>query len=62
MAGSHWKLFCLEFSFLGWIFFGILTCGIGLFYVIPYMEASITAFFEDSYNEYFQLNENSVIE
>ena len=62
MKGRKWKLFCLECSFIGWILFGIITFGIGLFYVIPYMEATITAFFEDAYNEYFQLNDNSVIE
>lgn len=52
MNGKKWKLFCLEFSFIGWVLLSILTFGIGFFFLIPYMDASITAFYEDAYKQY----------
>ena len=47
MKGNKWKLFCLEFSFIGWILLSILTCGIGVLWVSPYMEASKAAFYNE---------------
>lgn len=47
MQGYKMKLFLLHLSFLGWIFLSILTLGIGLFWVIPYMYSAQTAFYED---------------
>ena len=54
MDGKKWKLFCLQFSFIGWIILSIITLGIGLIFLLPYMQASTTAFFEDAYAEYQQ--------
>ena len=54
MNGKKWKLFCLHFSFIGWIFLVMITFGILLFYVVPYMEASVTVFYDDAYNEYLE--------
>lgn len=52
MYGKKWKLFCLEFSFIGWALLSILTLGIGFLFLIPYMQSSITAFYEDAYKQY----------
>ena len=54
MDGKKWTLSCLHFSFIGWIILSIITLGIGLIFLLPYMQASITAFYEDAYNEYQQ--------
>jgi uncharacterized membrane protein len=45
MMGYKWKYFCLSISFLGWIILGTFTCGIGLLWVIPYMEAANAVFY-----------------
>ena len=41
MNGHKWRTFVLDLSWILWVFFGVLTLGIGLvFYVNPYMEAT----------------------
>lgn len=45
MDGHKWKLFCLHFSFIGWIFVCIFTFGIGLLWLSPYMEAANANFY-----------------
>lgn len=52
MDGKKWKLFCLEISFIGWALLSILTLGIGLLFLLPYMSSSRVAFFEDAYVAY----------
>ncbi len=47
MYGSRWKLICLQFRFFGWGLLCILTLGIGLLWLIPYMSVSIARFYED---------------
>lgn len=47
MQGNKWRLFCLELSFIGWILLSILTFGILMFWVAPYMQTAIAAFYED---------------
>lgn len=47
MNGHKFDLFWLELSFIGWILLGILTLGIGYFWVLPYMYTSIAGFYED---------------
>lgn len=47
MQGNKWRLFCLELSFIGWILLSILTLGILMFWVAPYMQTAIAAFYED---------------
>lgn len=54
MDGKKWKLFCLQFSFIGWIILCFLTFGIGFIFLMPYIQASTTAFYEDAYAEYQQ--------
>ena len=47
MQGNKWRLFCLNFSFIGWILVGSLICGIGALWVSPYMQASTAVFYEE---------------
>lgn len=52
MYGNRWRLFCLEFSFIGWSFVCMfLTLGIGYLWLFPYMEASYAAFYREIYEE-----------
>ena len=51
MRGHKLRLFCLEFSFIGWTLLAmIFTFGIGMLWVIPYREAAIAAFYDDLAN------------
>ena len=52
MQGRRWKLFCLYFSFIGWGILSLLTFGIGFLWLVPYMNASVAAFYEDARAEY----------
>lgn len=47
MNGNKWRLFCLNLSFIGWMILGALACGIPLFWIIPYTNTAIAAFYED---------------
>lgn len=47
MKGNKWRLFCLDFSFIGWILLCVLTFGIGYLWLIPYMQASRVQFYEN---------------
>ncbi|WPC44572.1 DUF975 family protein [Clostridium sp. JS66] len=50
MVGYKWKLFCLYFSFFGWAILSCLTLGIGLLWLIPYINTSIANFYENLKN------------
>ena len=45
MKGNKWRLFCLEFSFIGWVLLSFLTFGILLFWVMPYIEVTMAKFY-----------------
>lgn len=45
MDGNKWRLFCLQFSFIGWILLSILTFGILMFWVTPYMQVATAKFY-----------------
>ena len=47
MDGHKWELFCLEFSFIGWILLSLFTLGIGNLFLVPYMQASRAAFYRN---------------
>lgn len=47
MQGNKWRLFCLEFSFIGWKILGALSLGIGMLWVNPYCNAAIAAFYDE---------------
>ncbi len=46
MKGNKWKLFCLDFSFIGWIIVGALCLGVGTLWVTPYQYAARANFYE----------------
>ncbi len=45
MQGNKGRLFCLHFSFIGWMILSVFTCGIGLLWLTPYMHAANAAFY-----------------
>ena len=47
MMGNRWKLFCLGCRFIGWSILAILSLGIGIFWLIPYMQTAMVSFYED---------------
>lgn len=40
MQGQKMSTFVMELSFVGWILLGTLACGIGVYFVLPYYEAT----------------------
>lgn len=46
MNGNKWRLFCLDFSYIGWFLLCLLTAGLLSFLVQPYMYAAHAAFYE----------------
>ena len=52
MKGYKWKFFCLQLRFIGWLFLSILTSGIGLLWVTPYILVSFAKFYEDVKADY----------
>ena len=47
MAGNRWRLFCLQFSFIGWDILCSFTMGIGNLFLSPYRAAAEAAFYRD---------------
>lgn len=47
MEGNRWRLFCLQFSFIGWSFLCSLTFGIGNLWLTPYEQAATAAFYRE---------------
>ncbi len=47
MDGNKWNLFCLGCRFIGWGLLCILTLGIGLLWLLPYIQISTTKFYDD---------------
>lgn len=45
MKGNKWKLFCMDFSFIGWYLLGTITFGIAMLYVAPYHASARASFF-----------------
>jgi len=56
MNGHKGRLFFLHLSFIGWFFLGILTFGIGMFFLIPYIKMAEVEFALDL------LKQNNIIE
>jgi uncharacterized membrane protein len=46
MKGNKWRLFCLDFSFIGWYLLSFLTLGILLLWVNPYSMQARVEFYE----------------
>lgn len=47
MTGNRRRLFCMQFSFIGWEILCILTLGIGNLVLAPYEEAATAVFYWD---------------
>lgn len=45
MKGNRGKLFCLQFSFIGWAILAVLTIGIGYLWLLPYIQFATFAFY-----------------
>lgn len=52
MKGHKFDLFWLSLSFIGWALLCVLTLGIGLFWLMPYIYTSYAAFYQDVKAEY----------
>ena len=50
MKGNKWRLFKLEFSFIGWTLLCILTFGLGALFLIPYVNAATAEFYVELKN------------
>ena len=50
MKGNKWRLFKLEFSFIGWFLLCVLTLGIGTLFLIPYVNAATAEFYVELKN------------
>lgn len=46
MIGKRGKLFCLQFSFIGWAILATLTLGIGFLWLIPYIQFATISFYK----------------
>ena len=51
MQGNKWRLFCLMFSYIGWIILCALTAGILYFWVKPRMDVAVCAFYRELVGE-----------
>ena len=51
MKGNKWRLFKLEFSFIGWSILCALTLGIGTFFLVPYVNAANAEFYAELKNK-----------
>lgn len=51
MSGQKWELFVLDLTFIGWILLSIITFGVGMIFVEPYMSTARAAFYEDLKSE-----------
>lgn len=51
MKNRRGKLFCLQLSFIGWWILAILSLGIGLFWLIPYIQCSRVSFYKNVLSE-----------
>ena len=50
MKSIRFKTFVLKLSFIGWMLLGIMLCGIGTFFVRPYIEATIAQLYLERKN------------
>lgn len=44
--GEKWEIFVMELSFIGWYLLAVFTCGIGFYFLTPYVEASRAELYE----------------
>ena len=47
MRGNKMRFFYLNISFLGLILLSLITCFIGMIWVLPYISSTMAAFYQD---------------
>lgn len=47
MNGHRWEFFWLQCTFIGWAILACFTLGIGMFWLLPYMQVSTVAFYDN---------------
>ena len=47
MYGNRWRLFCLQFSFIGWALLTVLSLGVGSIWLTPYQNAALASFYRE---------------
>ncbi len=52
MRGHKFDLFWLYLGFLGWFILSCLTAGIGFLWLVPYVDTSVAAFYEEVKADY----------
>ena len=52
MKGHKFDLFYLYLSFIGWFILSLMTLGIGLLWLTPYVEGAVASFYEDRLEEW----------
>ena len=52
MKGHKFDLFWLILSFIGWLILSVFTLGLGLIWLIPYMQTAMAGFYEDVKADY----------
>lgn len=57
MTGNRFRLFCLQFSFIGWDILCSLTLGIGNLWLRPYKQAATAAFYREISGTHIDNNE-----
>jgi len=58
MKGHKFDLFFLHLSFIGWGILSVLTAGVGLLWLVPYMNTTQAAFYQEVKNEYTSIINN----
>lgn len=58
MNGHRWEFFVLNLSFIGWILLAIVTLGIGLLWLIPYMQVTMIKYYQYRINNFQNINAN----
>ena len=53
MRGHKFRLFCLDFSFIGWSLLCGLTCGIGNLFLTPYVSSAESIFYLELAGDYY---------
>lgn len=56
MRGEKWHTFLLGLSFLGWAILGILTLGIGMLFLEPYYQATMSELYAALRSKAFAMN------
>ena len=57
MNGEKWNLFVIYLSFLGWMILGTYcTCGLGFYFVLPYLETTMMEYYIYLKNKALKMN------